>query len=140
MFMVDIKAWIRAKLDMETYQKEDLGSFRIGQSYSQLIIDKVSRRDDIGYFYTTAIVEMAFKDGFQIEDKDDKRVDALSDELEGLNWLSSIKRGASFDRKHGSVTFVLFDEGTLVPFKRDNVEFRVDRYGDFTAFKLKERR
>ena len=137
--MVDIAQWIRARLEIKTYDKQDQGSFRIGHSYSEEIIEKVSRRDDVGYFYSNAIVHMAFKDGFQIEDGNDERVDSLSDEIKGLGWLEALIRGVVFERKKGSVAFVLFDEGQLIPFKQDNVQFRIDEYGDFSAFKLKEK-
>lgn len=137
--MVAIGTWIKARLGITTLSKADQGSFRIGHSYAQSFIVKIAKRDDVGYFYTTAIVEMAFKDGFQFEDKDDKRVDALSDELNDLDWLSGLIRGVGFERRDGSVAFVLFDEGQLVPFNQENTQFKIDKYADFTAFKLTEK-
>ncbi|KKM76285.1 hypothetical protein LCGC14_1381750 [marine sediment metagenome] len=137
--MAAFGTWMRARLGIVTYSKQDQGTFRIGHSYSEETIRKVSRRDDVGYFYTSAIVDMAFKDGFQIEDGNDVRVDALSDELQDLGWLAEIIRGAADERKDGSVTFVLFDEGHLMSFKQEDTKFRIDKYGEFTAFKLKEK-
>ena len=143
--MVDIRAWVKARLETITHTKEDYGAARVGQSYSDATIEAVSRRDDVGYFYTTAIIDMAFKDGFEIQDKDGERVDSISDELDKLNWLKDIKRGVVFERKYGAVTFALFgkeDLGnleSLKPFKPANVDFLIDRYGEFTAFRLTEK-
>ncbi|KKK90120.1 hypothetical protein LCGC14_2726260, partial [marine sediment metagenome] len=139
MAFTGIRQWLRARLETKNYSKTDQGSFRIGHSYSDALIEAVSRRDEAGYFYSTGIVGMAFKDGFSIVDGEGMRVDALSDELEKLNWLESIIRGVVLERKDGAVTFVLFDEGHLMPFRKSNVQFRIDAFGDFTAFKLKEK-
>lgn len=129
--------WIRAKLNTIVNIRDTRGGFRIGQSYDVGSVEAATRRNDVLYFWSTLIVEKAMRDGYVIHNKDAEQPDWFK-EFWNLNWIDNIIRGVVYERKYGATTFTLFDEGSLIPFKPDNVEFKIDRYGDFTAFRLKE--
>lgn len=137
--MVNLQFWrnTQSKTEIITHSRGyQAGGFRLGQSFNSSLIDSASRRDDVCYFWTTSIVRKAMTDGFKILDKDDKEV---LEEFHNLNWLESIIRGVVMERKDGAVTFSIFDNDDLIPFRERNVKFAIDAKGNFTGFNLTEK-
>lgn len=148
--IMDIRTWIKGKLEIIGFSKPyEAGGFRIGLYYDEGLVEEVCRRIDVAYFWSTDIVYRAFSDGFTIQDKEGEKP-TWWDEYHSLNWIDNIIRGAVFERKGGACAFALYttrkDENDiereipaeLLPFKRDDTEFEIDKFGRFTKFKLKE--
>jgi hypothetical protein len=106
--------WIRGKLrpaaDITTYTK-NFSTHRWGQSYSEDSMMKAVRRNMVLKFLGDRIYDLAFDDGFQIEDKKtEERVDPLSDEIEKLRWESVLALAAKKECQFGAVSLVLFED------------------------------
>lgn len=130
----------QAQTETITSQFEKTGKWRIGQTYSEGLIERVSRRDDMAFFWTTGVVERSFRDGFKIVDDKDKEPEWAT-EFHKQQYLDDIIRGVVFERKRGAVTFALFtgpDKITLMPFRKDHVHFEVDELGNLDKFYLEE--
>ena len=147
---MDIRTWIKGKLEIIGFSKPyEAGGFRIGLYYDEGLVEEVCRRIDVAYFWSTDIVYRAFSDGFTINDKEGEPPKWWEEYLK-LNWIDNIIRGAVFERIGGATTFALYTTrlnenevekeipAELIPFKRDDTQFWIDKFGKFTKFKLTE--
>ena len=138
--MVEIRNWIRTRLEIIASTRDTTSSMRIGQLYSEGQVEAVSRREDVAYFWTTGIVERSFRDGFTIKDKKGDEPDWI-DKFQNQNYLDEIIRGVVSERKFGQVTFALFqdddsDEIDLLHFPKKNVKLSIDDDGKIDAYEL----
>ena len=126
----------QAKTEIQLAQYKTTGAFRIGQAIAQSYLGEIARRDDMGYFWTTGIVELAFRNDFEIVDDKDEPAPWIDKWKDGA-YIDEIMRGVSFERIDGSTSFVWFEDPetpVLYPFPQDQTHFQLDDKGDFKEY------
>ncbi|GAF77867.1 unnamed protein product, partial [marine sediment metagenome] len=130
----------QAKTEIQLAQFKTTGAFRIGQATSQALFNEIARRDDMGYFWTTGIVELAFRNDFEIVDQNDEPAPWM-DKWREAAYIDEIMRGVSYERTDGSTSFVWFEDPelpVLYPFPQDQTHFQIDEKGDIIEFQFEE--